>query len=250
MSIDASAVRHTEDRVGAWSRVRVDERDYLRLPVRTRWLTTADELVLSLKESLGVAQLGDTVAVSEKLVVLLTGRALDIETMRPGWLARRLAGHVRCRTDSKGLAVPEKMEYVVRTIGSRRVVTAAIAGAVTRPLGIRGTFYRLAGSVARDIDGGRPPYEHLLFPPLDPSVAQQICLDLERALGIGVSIVDLNDFGGSIRGVSEKSLPAATLAAILTDNPMGQRLRSTPFVIVRAAESHPAVRVPMQVNAA
>ena len=194
MSIDASAVRHTEDRVGAWSRVRVDERDYLRLPVRTRWLTTADELVLSLKESLGVAQLGDTVAVSEKLVVLLTGRALDIETMRPGWLARRLAGHVRCRTDSKGLSVPEKMEYVIRTIGSKRVVTAAIAGAVTRPLGIRGTFYRLAGSVARDIDGGRPPYEHLLFPPLDPSVAQQICLDLERALGIGVSIVDLNDF--------------------------------------------------------
>ena len=131
--------------------------------------------------------------------MLLTGRALDIETMQPGWLARRLAGHVRCRTDSKGLSVPEKMEYVVRTIGYRRVVAAAIAGAMTRPLGIRGTFYRLAGSVARDIDGGRPPYEHLLFPPLDTSVAQQICSDLERALGIGVSIVDLNDFGGSIR---------------------------------------------------
>jgi hypothetical protein len=250
MSIDASAVRHTEDRVGAWSRVRVNETDYLRLPLHTRWLTAADELILSLKESLRLAQLGDTVAVSEKVVVLLTGRALDIETMQPGWLARRLAGHVRCRTDSKGLSVPEKMEYVVRTIGSRRVVAAAIAGAMTRPLGMRGTFYRLAGSVARDIDGGRPPYEHLLFPPLDTSVAQQICSDLERALGIGVSIVDLNDFGGSIRAVSDTSLSAATLAAVLNDNPMGQRLRSTPFVIVRAAGSHPAARVPMQVTAA
>src|SRR4029453_2929039 len=119
-------------------------------------------------------------------------------TMQPGWLARQLAGHVRCRTDSRGLSVPEKMEYVVRTIGSGRVVAAAVAGAVTRPLGVRGTFYRLAGSIARDIDGGRPPYENLLFPPLETSGAQQICADLERALGIGVAIVDLNDFGGSI----------------------------------------------------
>ena len=250
MSTDASAVLHTEGRFDAWSRVRVNETDYLRLPLHTRWLTEADELVLSLKERLGVAQLGDTVAVSEKVVVLLTGRALNIETMQPGWLARQLAGHVRCRTDSKGLSVPEKMEYVIRTIGSSRVVAAAIAGAMTRPLGMRGTFYRLAGSVARDIDGGRPPYEHLLFPPLDTSVAQLICSDLERALGIGVSIVDLNDFGGSIRAVSDKSLSAATLAAVLNDNPMGQRQRSTPFVIVRAAGSRAAIRVPMQVTAA
>ena len=55
---------------------------------------------------------------------------------------------------------------------------------------------------SRDVDGGRPPYEHVLFPPLDAKVAQKICADLERALDIGVSIVDLNDFGGSIRMVS------------------------------------------------
>lgn len=250
MSISTSAAPHTEERVDAWSRVRVGETDYLRLPLHTRWLTEADELVLSLKERLGVAQLGDTVAVSEKVVVLLTGRALDIGTMQPGWLARQLAAHVRCRTDSKGLSVPEKMEYVVRTIGSGRVVAAAIAGAVTRPLGMPGTFYRLAGSVARDIDGGRPPYEHLLFPPLDTSVAQQICADLERALGIGVAIVDLNDFGGSIRAVSGKAMSAATLAAALNDNPLGQRLRSTPFVIVRAAGAGAAVSAQTPVSVA
>jgi F420-0:gamma-glutamyl ligase len=250
MSTEASAGPRTEQRVAQWSRVRLGGTDYLRLPLHTRWLTEADDVVLALKEHLEVAQLGDTVAVSEKVVVLLTGRALDISTMQPGWLARQLAGHVRCRTDSKGLSVPEKMEYVVRAIGSGRVLAAAVAGAVTRPLGMRGTFYRLAGSVARDIDGGRPPYEHLLFPPLDTSAAQQICTDLEQALGIGVGIVDLNDFGGSIRAVSDKSLPAATLAAVLDDNPMGQRLRSTPFVIVRAADSRTAVPEPMPVTVA
>jgi F420-0:gamma-glutamyl ligase len=235
MSYTASAVLHTDERIDLWSRVRVAGADYLRLPLHTRWLTQADELVLTLKERLAVAQLGDTVAISEKVVVLLTGRAVDIGTVQPGRLARVLAGHVRPRTDSCGLSIPEKMEYVVRTVGSGRVIAAALGGAVTRPLGLRGTFYRLAGSVARDIDGGRPPYEHLLFPPLETADAHRICADLERALGIGVGIVDLNDFGGSIRAASPRALPAATLAAVLSDNPMGQRQRGTPFVVVRPA---------------
>jgi hypothetical protein len=100
---------------------------------------------------------------------------------------------------------------------------------------MHGTFYRVAGSVARDIDGGRPPYESLLFPPLEPAVAHDISTDLERALGVGVGIVDLNDFGGSIRAVSPQSLPARTLAAVLADNPMGQRSTSTPMMVIRPA---------------
>jgi hypothetical protein len=160
---------------------------------------------------------------------------VDINTVQPGRLARMLARHVRPRTDSMGLAVPEKMEYVVRTVGFRRIIPATIGCALTRPFGMHGTFYRIAGSIARDVDGGRPPYENVLFPPLDAKTAQTICADLEQALDIGVSIVDLNDFGGSIRAVSPRSLSAETLAAVLSDNPLGQRLTSTPFVLVRPA---------------
>jgi hypothetical protein len=116
-----------------------------------------------------------------------------------------------------------------------RIITAAIGSAVTRPFGMHGTFYRLAGSVARDVDGGRPPYENVLFPPLETKVAQKICADLEQALDIGVSIVDLNDYGGSIRAVSPRSLSQETLLAVLSDNPLRQRLTSTPFVLVRPA---------------
>jgi hypothetical protein len=230
-STEPKADRH----VDLWTQVTVAGFKYLRLPLHTEWLDETDDLVLSLKESIKLARAGDTVAVSEKVVVLLTGRTVDINTVQPGWLARMLAGHVRPRTDSRGLSVPEKMEYVVRTVGLRRIIPAAIGGALTRPLGMHGTFYRIAGSVARDVDGGRPPYEHVIFPPLDAKVAQGICADLERALDIGVSIVDLNDFGGSIRAVSPRSLSAETLAAVLSDNPLGQRLTCTPFVLVRPA---------------
>jgi len=224
-----------DNRVDLWTQVSVAGVKYLRLPLRSRWLDATDDLVLALKENLKLARPGDTIGVSEKVVILLTGRTVDISTVQPGRLAQFLAAHVRPRTDSKGLAVPEKMQYVVRTVGLRRIIPAAIGSAVTRPFGVRGTFYRLAGSVARDVDGGRPPYEHVIFPPLDAKVAQKICADLERALDIGVSIVDLNDFGGSIRAVSPRSLSEETLSAVLSDNPLGQRLTSTPFVLVRPA---------------
>jgi F420-0:gamma-glutamyl ligase-like protein len=225
----------SDNRIDLWTQVSVAGVKYLRLPLRSRWLDATDDLVLALKENLKLARPGDTIGVSEKVVILLTGRTVDISTVQPGRLAQFLAAHVRPRTDSKGLAVPEKMQYVVRTVGLRRIIPAAIGSAVTRPFGVRGTFYRLAGSVARDVDGGRPPYEHVIFPPLDAKVAQKICADLERALDIGVSIVDLNDFGGSIRAVSPRSLSQETLSAVLSDNPLGQRLTSTPFVLVRPA---------------
>ncbi|HEU4909924.1 MAG TPA: hypothetical protein VFT17_13765 [Propionibacteriaceae bacterium] len=232
-----SAEPKMDQRAQAWTRVTVAGVDYLRLALRTRWLNQTDDLELALKESLELARPGDTVGVSETVTVLLTGHTVDISNMQPGRLARILASHVRPRGEhARGLSVPEKMEYVLRTVGLRRIIPAAIAGALTRPFGMSGTFYRLAGPIARDVDGGpHTPYEQMLFPPLDHQVAQRICADLERALDIGVSIVDLNDFGGSIRAVSPRSLSKETLAAVLNDNPLGQHRRSTPFVLVRPA---------------
>ena len=81
----------------------------------------------------------------------------------------------------------------------------------------------------------RLPLEEHVLPPLETAVAHDISTDLERALGVGVGIVDLNDFGGSIRAVSPQSLPARTLAAVLADNPMGQRSTSTPMMVIRPA---------------
>ena len=225
----------TDQYIDQWTQVRVAGVNYQRLPLRTRWLSETDDLVLSLKESLELARPGDTVGVSETVTTLLTGRTVDIRTVQPGWLARFLARYVHPRGEhARGLSVPEKMQYVIRTVGLRRIIAATIGSAVTRPFGVHGTFYRIAGPIARDVDGGpHTPYEHVLLPPLDTKVAQGICSDLERALDIGVSIVDLNDFGGSIRAASPRSLSAETLAAVLSDNPMGQHLTSTPFVLVR-----------------
>ncbi|HEY1133773.1 MAG TPA: hypothetical protein VGE77_04295 [Nocardioides sp.] len=111
---------------------------------------------------------------------------------------------------------------------------------VARPVGARedgvrraphGAFYRVAGDLARDVDGGRPPYEHLVLPPLPHAEATRLCADLAEALGAAVAIVDLNDRGGRVRAVSTGGPTVDHLHAVLADNPLGQRLTGTPFCV-------------------
>jgi hypothetical protein len=66
-----------------------------------------------------------------------------------------------------------------------------------------------------------------------------MCSDLEELLGVGVAIVDLNDYGGSIRAASPKAVPPKTLARVLADNPMRQRLTGTPLALVRPMPARP-----------
>jgi F420-0:gamma-glutamyl ligase len=216
-----------------WTRQDVADLAYLRLPVRTRWLREGDDLVEALREYLPPLVPGDTVVVSEKVAILLTGRALPVTAVRPGRLARLLARWVRPPEGSYGLSVPEKMQYVCQSVSRGRLLLAAAVSALTRPLGIHGAFYRVAGPVARDVDGALPPYEDLLFPPMDAETANSVSTWLERQIGVGVAIVDLNDFGGRVRGVSPRALSASVLAQVLADNPLRQRLTSTPFGVVR-----------------
>jgi F420-0:gamma-glutamyl ligase len=218
---------------------------YRRIVVQTRWLTPDDELAEVLQRSVqGVAAPEDTVVVSEKVAVLLTGRGVPITSVRPGVLARLLAGRVRPRPGSRGLSVPEKMQYVLDRSGRTRLLLAAAVSAVTRPLGVHGLFYRVAGPLARDLDGGRPPFEHLLLPPLPPREAAALCDRLEGALGAGVAIVDINDFGGTVRATSGRSLPAEVLRGVLADNPLGQRRQRTPIGVVCAVDGPATLPLP------
>lgn len=224
-----------------WTEITVDRVTWLRGVVRTPWLQPSQSLPEVVRWAVGAhLRPGDTVAVTEKVAVLLTGRAVDASAVQAGRLARWLASRVRPVGNSRGLSVPEKMQYVLDARGRPRVLAAAAAAALTRPLGLHGAFYRIAGSLARDLDGLRPPYHHTLLPPLPGPVAQRLADELEATLGASVAIVDVNDRGGSIRAVSVTAPPAALVLRILADNPLGQRDHSTPLALLRpAVPSHP-----------
>lgn len=213
---------------------------WITIAVPTRWLEPSDDLALALAEHLPELEPDDTIVISEKVSVLLSGGAVPIASLHIGWLARLLARKVRPREGSRGLSVPAKMQYVVQTLGRVRVTTAVLCAGFTRPLGHRGAFYRVAGSLARDLDGARPPYDDVLIPPMPAEQAADLCKELQTSFRVGVAIVDINDFGGTIRATSSRSLPPAELLQALSANPLGQRLTGTPFGIVR--------RSPMSTN--
>lgn len=219
---------------GRSSTIDVDGRTYERVVVRTPWLRPGDDLagvmVAALRARL---RPGDWAMVSEKAVIIAEGLGLDAADYPPGRLARLLAARVQPTEGSRGLSIPEKMQLVVRRTGLARVLLATAAAGLTRPLGLHGVFYVVAGRQARATDGMRPPFEHLLLPPLEPGQAGRIARRLAAALGVPVAIVDINDRGGSVRAVSERGMSPRLLRRILRDNPLGQRDTRTPIGLIR-----------------
>ena len=109
------------------SDVTVDGQRYRRLPVRTSWLGPGDDFTAVLRQACSDMRPGDTIAISEKVVVLLTFRTISSASVRVGALARLLARSVRPREGSRGISVPEKMQYVLDQVGWPRMCAAAAA---------------------------------------------------------------------------------------------------------------------------
>jgi F420-0:gamma-glutamyl ligase len=225
------------------SSVTVGGERFDRMVVCTPWMTAEVDLVELLREMVVERlQPGDVVAISEKVVVVTTGRGIPASMVQPGRLATFAARHIRPIGDSRGLSIPEKMQLVIDIVGRWRVILAAAVAAAARPLGIHGPFYIVAGYVARSMDGMRPPYGDVLLPPLPPRTARSIAGQLTTEVGHPVAIVDINDRGGSVRAVAGPAMPKRLLAAVLADNPMGQRDRATPIVVVHRADSQEHAR--------
>lgn len=219
-------------------RVDVGGVTYERAVVRTDWIRVGDNFADILVDRLKpVLRYGDLAIVSEKAVTIAEGLAVPATEVSVSPFADRLASLVQPTAGSRGLSIPEKMEYVLRDVGHPRMVLAAATAAVTRPLGLRGGFYMVAGRVARAMDGMRPPFESTLIPPLAPRVARRIACSLADRLGAPVAIVDMNDRGGSIRSLSRPVMTRRRLRKILSDNPLGQRDERTPIGVVRAVSA-------------
>ena len=145
-----------------------------------------------------------------------------------------------------GLGIPATMELAIREAGAARILLATAAAAVTKPFGMKGMFYRVAGPAVRAIDGPTTgtiaPYDgHAKMGPADPDgVADELARSLSApgALGVdggqvGVAIIDANDIGANVLGTSP-GVSAALVASLLRDNPLGQGSEQTPVALLRS----------------
>ncbi len=212
---------------------------WLRIPIRTHVITAQDRLTDLLGRYVrSLLAPGDFVFISERIVAITQGRAHPIVEIAPSGWAKFLVRFVHKSPYGIGLGSPWTMELAIREVGLPRILIAAAAAALTKPLGIRGVFYRVAGPQAAAIDGPcdytLPPYnKYATLGPKDPDGAAQ---QLADSLGAPIVIIDANDLGVRVLGKSA-GLNDAFARAVFRDNPLGQSDEQTPMAIVRKSKA-------------
>ena len=213
----------------------VDGQVVARHPVRTHLVTSADDAVQVVTRY--ARPLPDDVlfvAVSERMVAITQGRSYPMTDVRPSRLARFLARFVTRPGYGIGLGTPETMELAMREVGRPRILAAAGVSALTKPFGVHGLFYRIAGRRAAAIDGPTPytiaPYNSAAT--LAPRHPDRAARELAAELGVPVAVIDANDAGCNVLGASS-GIDRDFVTRCFADNPLGQASEQTPVCVVR-----------------
>jgi hypothetical protein len=208
---------------------------YARQPVRSHLVTAADDAAEVLRRY--VTDLDEDVAlvaVSERMVAITQGRSHRMVDIRAGRLARFLVRFVTRPGYGIGLGTAETMQLAIDEVGAPRILLAAAVSGITKPFGVHGLFYRIAGPQAAAIDGPTsytiPPYnESATLGPSDPDGAAR---HLAAAVDRPVAVIDANDAGCNVLGASP-GVDRQLVRRLFADNPLGQAREQTPIAIVR-----------------
>ena len=201
-------------------------------PIKTHLLGILDDPREVCRKYIGdLIQPGDILTIGETPLAVMQGRYKNPYEIELTFLSRCLS---RFFHPTSSLATACGMQTLIDLVGPTRVLLAWFFGACLKIIGIKGIFYRLAGTQARlidDITGTTPPYDKTIV--LGPVLSNIICKEISKDLGINVAIVDVNDLGKvKILASSDKSIePILKLA--LVSNPAGNANEQTPLVLVR-----------------
>jgi F420-0:gamma-glutamyl ligase-like protein len=217
----------------------VNGEKWARYPIKTHVIKPGENIAEVVERYVrGLLREGDIVFVSEKVVAISQGRAFPIEEIKPSFWARFLSKFVTKSPYGIGLGSPWTMELAIREAGLFRILLGAFVSALTKPLGIRGLFYKVVGKNIASIDGPTPytlpPYNrYAKLPPKDPD---KVAKEISSRINCRVVIVDANDLGVSVLGKSHDDIKEDFIKKVFRDNPIGQSSEQTPICIVRRVE--------------
>ena len=183
-------------------------------------------------------QIGDIIAISEKVVSITQGRIFHEDEIKATWLAKVLIKFVKKWPQDPGFRNAKKMQLLINIVGVPKVLLASLISAITKPFGIRGLFYIICGNNVSQIDGFAqgtiPPYDKYAI--LGPENPDKVCEELSEKFGYDFTIIDANNINVDILGISKKiSMSKEKLREVLLDNPIGQGIEQTPLCIIRKA---------------
>ena len=230
-------------------KIKIDGKLYYRFPIKTQLFKKGDDYITLIKEYTTnffnmlkkdekyryLATKKFFVVVSEKIVAIAQGRSYFIWDIKPSLFAIGLSKFVTKTPYGIGLGSPWTMQLAIKEVGLLRILLATGVSIVTKPLGIKGMFYNIAGSSVRSIDG---PTEYSLYPSnlsakLGPKGPQQVAENVKLNMPnfLGTTIIDANDLGQNVLGNSTR-LTNQLIEKIFNDNPMGQTDEQTPISLV------------------
>ncbi len=209
---------------------------YVRLPIKTHVITAKDDIAGIVEKYVRqYLKQDDIVFISERIVAISQARAFPIKDIQPSWLAKFLVKFVHRSPYGIGLGSPWTMELALREAGAPLILFAAFVSAVTKPFGIKGLFYVIAGRSIAAIDGPcsytLPPYNE--YAKLGPKNPNRVARDLRKKFGYDFVIIDANDLGVAVLGKSNNRIADEFCKNVFRDNPLGQSNQQTPIAIVR-----------------
>lgn len=212
------------------------DEEWARLPIKTHIITDRDDVFKIIeKYIIPVAGKNDLLFISERIVAITQGRAFPINEIKPSLLAKFLVGFVHKTPFGIGLGSPWTMQLAIREAGIFRILLAAFISGLTKPLGLKGVFYKVVGKNINAIDGPcsytLPPYDH--YAKLGPLKPNMVANKIKAKFNLETIIIDANDLGVNVLGKSTKAISDDFCKQIFQDNPLGQSHEQTPLCLVR-----------------
>lgn len=219
--------------------VTVQGQSYHRFAVQTDFVQIGDSyLELVRKYILPHYEEGDLLFISEKIISLSQQRVVKKSDLQVGFWAKTLSKFVMKTTAGYSVGNVYKMQLAINLAGLPRILFAAFCSAATKPFGVRGVFYKVAGHDINGIDGfyggAFSEYEELGI--LNPERPAGVCQDISQLEGMGIqnSIVDANDLGCNVLAQSQNlSYTEDEIRVLLKGNPAGQKNQCTPFILLK-----------------
>lgn len=214
----------------------INAKKFLRLPIITEILKPNDDILEVIKKNTkGILQPHDIITISESPLAITQNRAIPIDQIKIGWIARLLWRFVSNVKYGIGLRSPSSMQCAVDEVGSIRILFAAFLGALGKLIGRKGDFYRIAGKQAALIDAATtspiPPYDKCVIK--GPKAPEKVARRIKHELGNPCAVMDINDIGGCwVIGGSE-DIDKEFLEEVMNDNPQGQGAELTPICLIR-----------------
>ncbi len=220
--------------------ISLGEEVYCRYPIKTHFVKLGEDYIeLVKKYVLPLYKEGDILSMSEKVISLCQGDVILKDDLKVGKLAKVLSGYAYKNPAGPAMDNVYKMQAAIKIAGPIRILFASFLSALSKPFGVRGVFYKVAGKGVRNIDGfcvvAYDYYEDKGI--LAPSNPDNACQNIKDQLGVDCMVVDANDLGVQILGKNKEiGYENYMLSKMIGDNPAGQEGEQTPFILIRKKE--------------